>query len=228
MLSAAPEYKLQYSETPLEDLLNEMGTDREDFQTPEVKTDIINSAESNPEHPEAKPPVPPAGGDAAPVESAAEKAERRGKQQNTAKWLGKNTDRAMAFVCSLIADSDDIEEWKAQPDDLKDIIDCYFDMCEGYGWTGLPPWLNLVMCIGFTYGPEMREAYKIRGVNKEMAAKAARAEAEKHIAEAELRRIKLEQEKAKLKDIQDKQEAKEKKETNDSKKTDGPAGTEKA
>ncbi|MEI6435237.1 MAG: hypothetical protein WCP32_10360 [Bacteroidota bacterium] len=185
-----------YSETPLEDLLQEMSQNREDFITPEPKP-IDDASASMSEKPDAPvtPDTPVAGASQVIILDA---KELKGKRENTAKWLGKNTDRAMAFITSLIADTDDIEEWKAEPDDLKDIIDCYFEMCEGYGWTGLPPWLNLAMCIGFTYGPQMREAFKIRGINKAVALKAAQAEADNQMAQAELRRIKLEQEKAKI------------------------------
>ncbi len=192
MLTPDPTYRIQpYSETPLEDLLNEMSQSRESFTAPEPKLDSIPDS---PALPDAQPvPYTDVSGVVVVDEAAI-----KGKRQNTAKWLGKNTDRALAFATSLIADTDDIDEWKADPDDLKDIIECYYEMCEGYGWTGLPPWLNLVLCIGFTYGPQMREAMKVRGINKELSRKAAQAEADRAIAQAELIRIKLEQERAKI------------------------------
>ncbi len=197
MLTPDPTYRIQqYSETPLEDLLNEMSQSRESFTAPEPK--LENISESISEKPDAT-EVPTHGVGAPDAQvMVVDEAAIKGKRQNTAKWLGKNTDRALAFATSLIADADDIDEWKADPDDLKDIIECYYEMCEGYGWTGLPPWLNLVLCIGFTYGPQMREAMKVRGINKELSRKAAQAEADRAIAQAELIRIKLEQERAKI------------------------------
>ncbi len=203
MLTPDPTYRIQqYSETPLEDLLNEMSNSRESFTAPEPKlvpyTDV-SGAEAISDTPEVQ--TQNAELDAQAI--ALKEKEIKGKRQNTAKWLGKNTDRAMAFVTSLIADDDDMDEWKASPEDLQDIIECYFEMCEGYGWTGLPPWLNLVLCVGFTYGPNFREAMKFRGINKELSRKAAQAEADRAIAQAELIRIKLEQERSKIKPAQE-------------------------
>lgn len=175
-------YKISsYSETPLEDYLNELSNNREEFREPEPSFSQV----TNSDEPE---PLSPGSGSPEPVISPVEKMDPKvlaSKREFTAKFLGKNTDRAMAFLTALIADTDDVEEWKASPDDLKDLIECYYEMAVGYGWAGLPPWLNLVLCIGFTYGPRMREAYKARGINKELARRLVESETKRIIAEKE-------------------------------------------
>lgn len=183
----------QYSETPLDDLLLEYSESREEFQAPDPKP--VTPETSPDDGPKAPDPSANTADDPSgvPQRTAAEQAkELKGKRQFTAKFLAKNTDRAFAFINALIADSDDVDEWKAEPDDVKDIEECYLEMCQSYGWSGLPPWLSLIMCLLFTYGPAAKEAYKVRGVNKELAAKAARAEADRLIAQAEADRLKKE------------------------------------
>lgn len=178
MLTAAPSYKLsEYSETPLDDFLNEMSQSRESFENPEPHNEIINSpaAEIIPEKPE--------------IPELTEK-ERESKRQFTARFLGKNTDKAFAFLGNLIAEGDNIDDWKASPEDLQDVIECYYEMCVSYGWTGLPPWMNLVLCLSFTYAPILIEAKKTRGINKEITRKASQAIADRIIAEDEVRRLK--------------------------------------
>ena len=167
MLETPTDYKIKsYSETPLEDFLDAISQNREAFEQPEIPT-------VKPE-----PVVEPL-----PEVIKQTAAEIKSRRENTAKWLGKNTDRAFAFLADLITNTDDIDDWKASPEDLKDIIDCYFEMCEGYGWTGLPPWINLVLCLGFTYAPTMREAVRTRGINKHLAAVALQAKADLIIAQ---------------------------------------------
>lgn len=207
-----------YSETPLDDLLNQYAEPREDFQqpsqpqppTPDSQPDSLLPGQSL--DPEA------AASDPSGVTqelTAEEKKELKGKRQFTAKFLAKNTDRAFAFLNALIADSDDVDEWKASHDDLDDIQECYFEMCQAYGWSGLPPWVSLILCLTFTYGPAMKEAFKVRGINKELAAKAARAEADRLI-EAEARRLENE------KRIEAEKELQSEKNKNDKTQTDQP------
>lgn len=199
-----PDNKINYSETPLEDLLQEYAADREEFNLP-VSRHTPDKSPDNPPDPSAggspsasagashESPADPSG-DPEPKPSVEQARELKGKRQFTAKFLAKNTDRAFAFINSMIADSDDVDDWKASPEDLEDIKECYFEMCQAYGWSGLPPWLSLIMCILFTYGPAAKEAYKVRGINKEIAAKAARAEADRLIAQAEVDRLRKEKE----------------------------------
>ena len=178
MLTAPPSYKLtEYSETPLDDFLNEMSQSREAFENPEPIAEPID--EPMPEVIPEKPEPPPL-----------TDKERESKRQFTARFLGKNTDRAFAFLANLIADGDDTEDWKASSEDLKDVIECYYEMCVSYGWTGLPPWMNLVLCLSFTYAPILMEAKKTRGINKEITRKATQAIADKIIAEDEIQRLK--------------------------------------
>lgn len=198
MLQTNIENKIQYSETPLDDLMKEYGSDREEFnlniekpKTPDISVEMANT--------EKKTDLDGASDNGASDNGAAgqqgitenltaeQKREIKGKREFTARFLAKNTDRGFAFINALIANTDDVDEWKAQPDDVKDIEECYFEMCQAYGWSGLPPWLNLAMCLLFTYGPAMKEAVKVRGINKELAEKAAKEEARRIIAEARLR-----------------------------------------
>ncbi len=184
----------QYSETPLDDLLKEMSESREDFTNPEPKPEsshleVVHDSSTADPDPVTKPPVT----DQPPVDPKV----IEGKRQFTAKMLAKYTDQGMAFLCALIADDDDTDAFKADADDKKDLIECYFDMCEGYGWVNMPPWLNLIFCIGFTYGPKMQQAFKERKVNQAITRKAAQAEAEQAIAERKLRDAQLENEKLK-------------------------------
>jgi len=192
-----------YSETPLDDLLKEYSSDREEFnldtaKTPEPSPDMANR-ENKPD-PDSSSYLGGAADpqgvktDPAPAPAAQlsdeQKKEIKGKRDFTAKFLAKTTDKTFAFLNALIADTDDVDEWKAPPEDLNDIEKCYYEMCQSYGWSGVPPWVALIFMIGLTYGPPMREAFKVRGINKEVAARAARAEAEKLIEQQ--RRIQAE------------------------------------
>ena len=186
MFTAEPTYRIkQYSQTPLEDLLSEMSENREDVSNPEPKEPAPSDTtlgSKTPGESGTQPSVPET-----PKVVVDNSKEAQGKRQFTAKMLAKYTDQGFAFVCSLLADEEDSDFYKANDEDKKDLIECYFEMCEGYGWTGMPPWLNLVFCVGFTYGPKMRQAYKDGLINKEITRKAAQAEAEQAIAERKLR-----------------------------------------
>jgi hypothetical protein len=175
----------QYSDTPLDDFLNEFSHDREEFSTPVVQDtppaenktgDIV----TNPDTP-CTPEQP-----LVPEKKTLTEAEIKGKRQFTSNFLAKNTDRAMAFLLAMIADTDDVDEWKAEEEDLRDMKECYFEMMQTYGWGGMPPWVNLLMCILFTYGPMVREAMKVRGINKKLSEKAAQQEVDKLILEQKL------------------------------------------
>ena len=190
----------QYSETPLDDLLKEMSESREDFTNPEPKeipgSEVMPGNSSADPDPVIKPPVTD--------QPTVDPKVIEGKRQFTAKMLAKYTDQGMAFLCALIADDDDTDAYKADGEDKKDLIECYFDMCEGYGWVNMPPWLNLIFCIGFTYGPKMQQAYKERRINKEITRKAAQAEAERTIAERKLLDAQIENEKLKSEALENK------------------------
>jgi hypothetical protein len=84
----------------------------------------------------------------------------------------------MAFIAAVISETDDPDEWKAHPEDVEDIQTAYFEMCESYGWSGMPPWAQLVIALTFTYGPIFKEAVKVRGINQAIAQRAAQAEAD--------------------------------------------------
>jgi hypothetical protein len=176
-------YKIkQYSDTPLDDFLRDFSQDREEFPRPDPpKTDIPEDNQPSEDPPPADQPSA-----TAPEKPQLTEKEIRGKREFTSNFLAKNTDRAMAFLLAMVADTDDIDDWKAEPEDLKDLYECYFEMMQSYGWKGLPPWVNLVACILFTYGPVFREAFKVRGVNRALAAKAAQQEAENAILREKL------------------------------------------
>jgi hypothetical protein len=203
MLSTTLNGPPSYSETPLDDLLKEYSSDREEFnlsdirpETPETPPDPDNGG-TMPDTEGAAPGGPSVPKGVLPELTAEQKRELKSKREFTAKFLAKNTDRAFAFATAMIAQTDDVDEWKAAPEDVDDIQECYLEMCQAYGWSGLPPWLNLAMCLLFTYGPAMKEAVKVRGINKELAARAAREEAEKEIEKQ--RRIAAEQQAAAMK-----------------------------
>ncbi|MCY2924464.1 MAG: hypothetical protein NT031_03345, partial [Planctomycetota bacterium] len=67
----------------------------------------------------------------------------------------------------------------------------YFEMCSAYGWTGMPPWVNLALALTFTYGPIIKEAVKVRGLNAEIIRRAVAAEANLAM-ERENNRLKVE------------------------------------
>lgn len=158
-----------YSETPLDDLFNQLQTERESFtnvQSPD--SDIQTESENVISNPQII-------DNAESLELSSR--EINTKRQSTAKFLAKNTDRAMAFVCAMIAETDDVAEWKADSEDVIDIQTAYFEMCSAYGWTGMPPWVNLALALTFTYGPIIKEAVKVRGLNAEIIRRAVAAEA---------------------------------------------------
>ena len=163
-------YKIkQYSETPLDDLFSQLSGDREIFSPPAADETVLSDNNLN------NGLIP--GTENKPDESVIDKKELFSKRTNTAKFLAKNTDRAMAFVCAVIAETDDPNEWKANKEDVADIQEAYFEMCQSYGWSGMPPWMNLAIALTFTYGPIMKEAVKVRGLNAEVIRRAVEAEA---------------------------------------------------
>lgn len=163
-----------YSDTPLEELLQEISLNREDFSDPEPPAPAADQPGDDPQPPAIS--SEPASDKPEQTES-----EKRTARSNAAKFAAKNTDKGFAFVLSLIANTDDLNDWKAHPDDLDDIRDAYYEMFQAYGWGGFPPWVNLVIALGFTYGPMFREAFHVRGINRELAIQAAKDRAELEI-----------------------------------------------
>lgn len=187
-------YKIDsYSETPLEDYLKEYSSDREDFSTPIPENPAPASDSASPQT-ENGPGVPSPGSGLQSEKSEIitgpspeELKILKGKREFTAKFLAKNTDRLFAFFLSIVADDEDTEDWKANPEDVEDLREAYFEMAQSYGWGGMPPWLTLVIALGLTYGPMFPEANKVRRINKALVEKAAREEAERMAAEERAR-----------------------------------------
>lgn len=167
----------QYSETPLDELLKEIGEDRETFVAPEPVISAHEEIETVTNESTQDVSKTTSLIEKEPEKPAVDPKEMLRKRTSTSKFLAKNTDRAMAFVAAVISETDDPEEWKAHPEDVDDIQAAYFEMCESYGWSGLPPWAQLFIALTFTYGPILKEAVKVRGINKAVIERAAQAEA---------------------------------------------------
>jgi len=116
-------------------------------------------------------------------ESSDEKKDIRTKAEKSAAFVVKHLDNALAWGASEIALAEKSDDFKASEVDKKEMIIYWADILE-VNKGNIPNWLMLLISASLTYGPLYREAFKARAINKEIARRAAKAEAQLAIEKA--------------------------------------------
>lgn len=170
----------------IEDLFSELEKDREDVsENIEVSTnddvfeDEIENIETETEQPENI------------LQTEIEKSKlslkvQQAKARAESRFLATSNDKLHSFICSIIAD-DEIENYKADADELKEIEDALFNWRKD-SETHLPEWLQALSFITVVYTPLYIRAIKTRKLQKQN--EKLQSENEKQLQElSELRKI---------------------------------------
>ena len=149
----------------LDDLLSEMEQPRENVN--EGK-DVI----------EQKPSFVPDAPSSIKKETLEEKGLREKRARWEARFLANNNDKLHAFICSIIAMDEDMEDYKCTAEEIKDLENEIFEMRKD-STSHLPPWIGVLIGMLLMYGPKYKDALQDRRANKALIEKAARAEADR-------------------------------------------------
>ena len=101
----------------------------------------------------------------------------RNKALKSAEFVVKHLDNALAWGASEVALAENSDEFHAPKEDKKEMITYWADILEA-NKGDIPTWLMLIISASLTYGPIYRQAFKARAINKELARRAAKAEAD--------------------------------------------------
>ena len=92
----------------------------------------------------------------------------------TAKFITKNIDRLVEFGLTLIDDDDD-NEYRLQPDEEKELIECWELMFPDPS-KGIPPWAMVLVTSTLIYGPKVKDALR----NRKLAARLEEEQRQNH------------------------------------------------
>ncbi len=131
-----------------------------------------------------------------------EKKVIRSKAEKSAAFVVKHLDNGLAWGASEIALADNSDNFHASNTDKDEMITYWTDILEA-NKGNIPTWLMLLISASLTYGPIYREAFKARAINKELARRAAKAEADLEILkQKEINRNKEQKENKNINDIE--------------------------
>ncbi len=154
----------------LEGLLTEMQEPREDVNQGKEQVQQPATASYSDPKPAVKEKL-----------TAEEKSLREKRARWEAKFLTKSNDTLQALICSIIAQEDDLDLYRAEKTELEDLANEIYEMRKD-AKDHLPPWVGILVGLLLMYGPKYKEAVNDRRVNKALVEKAAREQADKMTA----------------------------------------------
>lgn len=164
----------QFKNKTLDELIGELNEQKENLITPD--SEKVQSEPEDVYHPEDDP-------------LAQERAERTGER------LARITDTILSNTFSIVASSDEVQKYKADDRDLKDIGEAYAQLNLAKQ-IDLPPALTLTILLIMVYMPKLKIALTDRRYNR---LKSQMDNMQHQIDELNKERLKIEIENEKLK-----------------------------
>lgn len=88
----------------------------------------------------------------------------------TSSLIVKYGDKGIAFLLKMIAGEGDLEDFQLDAEDRKEISEIVQQMLPTEMGQGVPPWVQLVIAIGFGYAPAVSNVIDIRKERKKLEA----------------------------------------------------------